>query len=109
MLVFPNYPTWPDEKKNVEIIRDKISRALKIDFSRILLERKCQKLQQKYSESHKEERYYDHVFYKGKITAFPEQMIDGVTYRWMTMADMKENPDIQKKNLDVVEVVEKDL
>lgn len=35
--------------------------------------------------------------------------IDGVSYRWMTMADMKANPDIRKKNLDVVEVVETNL
>lgn len=112
---FLNYPTQQDERKNVEIIGDKISRALKIDSSCIRLERKCQKLQQKYSESHKEERYYDHVFYKGTITVFPELMksdsfdIDGVSYRWMTMAAMKANPDIRKKNLDVVEVVEKDF
>lgn len=113
--LFLNYPTQQDEEKNVENIRDKISRALKIDSSHILLERKCQRLQQKYSESHQEERHYDHVFYKGKITAFPEQMkadvfdIGGVSYRWMTMADMKANPDIRKKNLDVVEVVETNL
>lgn len=113
--LFLNYPTQQDEEKNVENIRDKISRALKIDSSHILLERTCQKLQQKYSESHQEERYYDHVFYKGKITTFPELMksdsfdIDGVSYRWMTMADMKTNPDIRKKNLDVVEVVETNL
>lgn len=35
--------------------------------------------------------------------------IDGVSYRWMTMAAMKANPDVRKKNLDVVEVVEKDF
>lgn len=112
---FLNYPTQPDEKRNVEFICDKISRALKIPSSQIHLEYKCQKLQQKYSESHKEERFYDHLFYKGKISTIPKQMqkdtfeIDGVSYQWMTMADMKSNPDIRKRNLDVVEVVEKDM
>lgn len=112
---FLNYPTQPDEKENEAFLKDKISRALKVSADHISLEKKCQQLQRKYSESHKEERYYDHVFYRGNMTEFPALLkkdtfdLDGVSYQWMTMDEMKRNPEIQKKNLDVVKVVEENL
>ena len=112
---FLNYPTQLDEAKNISSIKEKISGALKVPVKDIRLEKKCEELQHKYSESHKEERYYDHAFYQGTIMAFTEVMkgdsftIDHVSYQWMTIEEMKNDPDIRKKNLDVVEVVERNM
>ena len=112
---FLNYPTQQEEEKNLTFIKDKISWALKIPASSISLTKKCQVLQQKYSESHHADRFYDHAFYQGRIAAFPKLLesdafdIEGISYRWMTMDEMKKNPDIQKKNGDVVAVVEKNM
>ena len=110
---FLNFPTQMEEAQNVDFLKQKISGALKIPVDHIELVKKSQALQQKYSERHHEMRVYDHVFYEAKISVFPDEMksstftIDGVTYDWMTMEEMKQDVDIQKKNLDVVQEVEK--
>lgn len=110
---FLNYPTQLTETENVDFLKRKISGALKIPVEVISLTKKGQALQQKYSERHHEMRVYDHVFYEGEISDFPEALqetsfiLDGVTYYWMTLEEMKQDTDIQKKNLDVVKEVEK--
>lgn len=110
---FLNYPTQLMEAQNVNFLKEKLSGALKIPMEDMDLTKKGQALQQKYSERHQEMRVYDHVFYEAKISDFPESMKqpsfkqDGVTYYWMTIEEMKQDSDIQKKNLDVVQEVEK--
>lgn len=52
-------------------------------------------------------RVYDHVFYEAQISAFPDKMkssyftLDGVSYDWMTMEEMKQDVDSQKRNWNV--------
>ena len=110
---FLNYPTQLMEAQNVNFLKEKLSGTLKIPMEDMELTKKGQALQQKYSERHQEMRVYDHVFYEAKISVFPESMKqrsfkqEGVTYYWMTIEEMKQDPDIQKKNLDVVQEVEK--
>ncbi len=110
---FLNYPTQLDETQNEDFLKQKISAALKIPTGAIELTQKGQALQQKYSERHHEMRVYDHAFYEGTIHDFPDIMkelsftLDGVTYHWMTLEEMKQDADIQQKNLDVVKEVEK--
>lgn len=112
---FLNYPTQVEEMRNQDFIAQKISGALKVPMGDIILTRKAQVMQQKYSERHKEMRVYDHVFYEAKISHFPKTLqessftIDGVTYYWMTLEEMKLDADIQEKNLDVVKEVEKQM
>lgn len=112
---FLNYPTQLEDAQNVDFLKQKISGALKIPVKDITLVKKSQALQQKYSERHHEMRVYDHVFYEAQISAFPDKMksshftLDGVSYDWMTMEEMKQDVDIQKKNWDVVQEVEKKI
>lgn len=105
---FPNYPTQESEEANEENIRRHLSRELKIPMDYITIVKKGSALQEKYSVKHQCNRYYDHIFYEAGISEFPEELrkdtfrIDGRQYEWMTIAEMEDDPDIQKKNLDVV-------
>lgn len=112
---FMNYPTQKDENENIRFLKQKISAALKIPCSDIELTKKAQALQQKYSTRHGEMRVYDHIFYEAHISQFPETLqqpafsVDGISYYWMTLAEMKQDADIKEKNLDVVQEIEKHI
>ena len=111
--LFLNYPTQSDKEKNVAFIKEKISTALKIPVEDISLLEVTQALQQRYSEKHHEMRVYDHVFYEAHLSSFSDTLqqtsfsIDGVMYYWMTLVEMERDADIKKKNLDVVQEIEK--
>lgn len=108
---FPNFPTQETEKKNKEYIKEKLSNELKIPESCIAVERKGSALQEKYSVKHQENRIYDHIFYLvtldriGKAMQRPSFTLDNRSFYWMTISEMEADPDIQKKNMDVVREV----
>lgn len=73
-------------------------------------------IHQKYSYSHNTMRYYDHILYKAEIKEFPARLKNqqfqgdgGKKFRWMTIYEMEQDPDIQKKNLDVVHLVKENI
>lgn len=61
------------------------------------------------------EKTYAHKLYSAKLTSFPEDLkavaftLNGTKYCWMTPQEMEKNPEIRKKNLDVVHFVEESL
>ena len=73
------------------------------------------KVQEKYSESHQENRIYNHRLYEIKIQVFPEDeqkenfVVNGRHYYWMSISDMERDPNIVKKNLDVIDFVKESM
>ena len=69
----------------------------------------------KFSYSDRVEKYYEHTLFQAVINDIPDNLqnstfeIDGITYRWMTIHEMKENENIMKKNGDVIELLEKNI
>ena len=105
---FLNYKENPN---NEEFIRNHISRELKIGPDDIELSYVAQKLHEKYSESAKENKVYSHKFYLAEIKKFPDQMqkdsfkCDGKTYYWKSLAELEEDKNVQKKNMDILNYV----
>lgn len=68
-------------------------------------------MQEKYAVKEDRKKVYDHSYYEAQLTTFPKELqsrtfvIDGKEFIWMTMDEMKNNRDIQAKNLDVVNQV----
>lgn len=109
--LFPNYPTQQNTEENEEYLKRKIAGDLKIPEENICLIYKKTVLQEKYSESHKENRVYLHRYYVAKITNFPKNelqnnfAIEGRSYHWMTIDAMLQDENIRKKNEDVIKEV----
>ena len=63
----------------------------------------------------KENRIYNHRLYEIKIQVFPgdEQkenfVVNGRHYYWMSISDMERDPNIVKKNLDVIDFVKESM
>ena len=59
----------------------------------------------------KKRKVYDQSYYEAIISNFPKELqehsfvIDGKEFVWMTLDEMKNNKEIQEKNLDVVNQV----
>lgn len=109
---FPNYHTTDN---NVEDIKERLSNQLRIPKDSIELEYKTTRIQKKFSEKHKEKRVYEHKLFHAKIDDFPELMtedkfeIGDVSYRWMSIAEMENDFEIKKRNLDVVGLVKENI
>lgn len=107
--LFLNYKTqaYNDEQN----IINHVSNDLKINPEQIRCNYLASKIQEKYSESHKEYRIYNHRLYEVMISEFDEDMKqddfkkDERHYYWMTMDQMQNDSEIQKKNLDVIDFV----
>ena len=107
--LFLNYKTqaYNDEQN----IINHVSNDLKINPEQIRCNYLASKIQEKYSESHKEYRIYNHRLYEIMISEFDEDMKqddfkkDERHYYWMTMDQMQNDSEIQKKNLDVIDFV----
>lgn len=58
------------------------------------------------------DKKYEHTLYLASIETFPDILrserftLNGVNFRWMTLMEMKEDPDIMEKNEDVVKTLE---
>lgn len=98
-----------------ESVINKVSADLNVDKSQINCRYISSKVQEKYSESHQENRIYNHRLYEIKIQVFPEDeqkenfVVNGRHYYWMSISDMERDPNIVKKNLDVIDFVKESM
>lgn len=106
--LFPNHKT---PKYNVEgIIKTYAEGILDVPVEDVVY--KGEKLHQKYSESKKIDRWYRHSFYELNLKEWNKHLekdtfeTNGIQYKWMSIAEMKDDPDIMKKNSDIVNYVE---
>lgn len=112
---FLNYRTQTDEKQNREFIKQCLSEQLNVDAENIQLEYSIEATYRKFSVSDQCEKHYDHRLYQATIENFPEVMkadrftINGIQYRWATLEDMKNDPDIRAKNAELVKLVEESI
>lgn len=106
--LFPNYKS---NQNNEKFIVDHISHELKIREADISIRYLSQKIHEKYSQNHKEQRVYCHKLYFITIKQFPDIMksnsfeIDGVQYYWMSISEMEKDNRIREVNQDIVDFV----
>ena len=111
--LFLNYKTV--DRADEESVINKVSADLNVDKSQINCRYISSKVQEKYSESHQENRIYKHRLYEIKIQVFPEDeqkenfVVNGRHYYWMSISDMERDPNIVKKNLDVIDFVKESM
>lgn len=111
--LFLNYHTTPSIDENIANINRHLSMDFKVDESNVQGTWWFHELHEKYSESHKKNRLYDHNFYEFKFKIFPEQMeadefeIDGRHYYWMSMAEMEQDNRIIAVNADILSMIKK--
>ena len=111
--LFLNYKTV--DRADEESVINKVSADLNVDKSQINCRYISSKVQEKYSESHQENRIYNHRLYEIKIQVFPEDeqkenfVVNGRHYYWMSISDMERDPNIVKKNLDVIDFVKESM
>ena len=88
-------------------LSQRLQNELGID-SKISLQFKGCWSDEKYSTEHKEWRVYFHELYEAQIDSFPQNeqspefIRGGRHYRWMTLDEMAQDPQIQAHNMDVV-------
>ncbi len=111
--LLPNCFT-PDSDVLLNVKKD-LSSKLKIPVQQIDLHKVITTVYSKFSYSDRVEKYYEHTLFQAVINDIPDNLqnstfeIDGITYRWMTIHEMKENENIMKKNGDVIELLEKNI
>lgn len=111
--LFLNYKTV--DRADEESVINKVSADLNVDKSQINCRYISSKVQEKYSESHQENRIYNQRLYEIKIQVFPEDeqkenfVVNGRHYYWMSISDMERDPNIVKKNLDVIDFVKESM
>ena len=111
--LFLNYKTV--DSADEESVINKVSADLNVDKSQINCRYISSKVQEKYSESHQENRIYNHRLYEIKIQVFPEDeqkenfVVNGRHYYWMSISEMERDPNIVKKNLDVIDFVKESM
>lgn len=111
--LFLNYKTV--DRADEESVINKVSADLNVDKSQINCRYISSKVQEKYSESHQENRIYNHRLYEIKIQVFPENeqkenfVVNGRHYYWMSISDMERDPNIVKKNRDVIDFVKESM
>lgn len=96
---------------NESFIKASVSNRLKVRESDISVSYITQKIHEKYSVSHKENRVYCHRLYLVSISTFPPELkkksfeIDGTQYRWMSISEMETDEHIMGVNEDIVRFV----
>lgn len=109
--LFPNGKSSEDEEKNEQYLKRDISNSLKISPEAVRIERIGERIHQKYSVSDQIMKLYHHTFYELHVAEFPEEarktefVIDGKSFRWMSIAEMEKDKRIQEVNRDIVEIV----
>ncbi len=100
---------------NEEAILEALSHELKVSVSEISMKRLSRQTYQKFSSEDGVEKNYEHSLYLVEIANFPEALkadsfsIDGKDFIWMSVEDMKRDPRIQEKNLDVVSLLRENI
>ncbi len=106
---FMNYKTNPDN--NEKFIIEHLSNQLHIKKDKISLEYIAEEFQTKYSVKEEHNKTYAHRLYKCNILSFPREIqkdefcIDGIDYKWMSIAEMESDERIKEINSDVVSLV----
>lgn len=103
--LFPYVRSTDNNKENVDSY---ISSLLKISIvtKYITTAKHC-----KYSESDKVYKIYNHKLYEVSLNDVPRNMaqnellIDGIRYRWMTIAELEQDDNVMKKNDDIIAFV----
>lgn len=109
--LFFSFHTLEDETKNIDNIKARLANLLKVDPEEITVQFVNETLQTKFSWRDKINKVYSHRLYSAQIKAFPQNekdqtfIADGTRYKWATIEDMKQDLNIRKKNLDVVDFV----
>ena len=111
---FPNFRTVSDETDNMANIRDRLSKQLKIPAEQISAQFVTSRIQQKFSVSDRQVKVYDHRLYRITLPASDLMkqdsfIIDDRQFCWKTIDEMRADPEIQEKNLDVVSFVEESI
>jgi hypothetical protein len=104
-LLFPNYRHHDD---NINFLNDVLKEDFNTDF---LVGYLGNKIHQKFSVSAGKDKIYRHKFYtaSGKLPKFMQEdffEINGKKFYWKTLEELKENPDVLKKNSDIIGYVE---
>lgn len=107
---FPNYRTNAGD--NETYLVKCISNDLELNEKNIYCKYITSKIQTKFSESHNENRVYNHRLYQITVPSMPKKyqkddfVVGDRHYFWMTIEEMKQDANIVKKNLDVVHFVQ---
>lgn len=91
-----------------ELVKNKVSDALKIDKKDIKVSLLGCKKHKKFSESAKIEKEYIHYFYNVKIEekfTDKEFIINEIKYKWFNYSELMNDERIQKVNSDIVQFV----
>ena len=102
---------YKENANNESFIKQHLSQELKIESHDIGLEYLGQRIHEKFSESAHEKKVYSHKFYLATIRNFSDLMrkdsfeCDGRQYYWMTVPELEQDRNVQKKNSDILEYV----
>ncbi len=105
--LLPYYKTSEGNK----VMLQGLSGDLQIAENLISVQLKCQKIYEKYSESDKYIKVYDHKFFEVVIENMPSFMqqdefeIENIKYKWFSLDEMKADSDILDKNTDVIDIL----
>ncbi len=108
-----NYKTR--SKDNEKALREALSHDLKVSEEGIQIKKVARQTYQKFSSESGTEKNYEHSLYQVEISDFPDALkadsfsIDGKDFAWMSIEDMKQDPQIQEKNLDVVRLLRESI
>lgn len=100
---------------NEGTIREALSHELKVDQKEIRLKKVAKRTYQKLSPEDGIEKNYEHSLYLAEIADFPDTLkadsfiIDGKSFAWMSIEDMRQDTRIQEKNLDVVSMLRESI
>lgn len=101
----------PEENAEKELARQ-VSNHLQLPEGDVRLTKKDFRVTEKFSVRDKVDKKYEHTLYLASIETFPDILrserftLNGVNFRWMTLMEMKEDPNIMEKNEDVVKTLE---
>ncbi len=96
---------------NDQALKESLSHDLKISAGDISLKKLAVNTYQKFSAEAGLKKNYEHTLYLAEIHHFPEVMtadrfeIGDKSFVWMTIDAMRQDAEIQKKNMDVVEMI----
>lgn len=107
---FPNFQTQSTEQKNIRSIRNGISNQLKVNAEKIEVSYLDCAIHEKYSGRDRKFKQYEHKLYSVKVPStttmqHSEFEIEGIQYKWMTIAAMQADERIMAMNQDVVSFV----
>lgn len=107
-MFFPNCKG----KDTIESIRTQAAISFDIPLSDIEVAYIGDNTSVKYSEKDKREKEYHHTFYAVTIKKFLYYMTKdtffhyGKSYHWKSISELKQDKDVEKKNMDIVSYVE---